>query len=418
MRPFLPYLGALHAVLAILTLHVSLFPHGDAAFTLTLRRQFDGWHDLLALYRNTSSYAPLPPNGTRHAIPLLDALVFGEDMRDDVLRAAWCGEYLPPGTQRAPYCRCVSRQHDAYLNASSPSVAGAADIPASVRDAAVRGLVSCLRDRPVWRVWPFWSTHVASPCLYVLVVATAFLLVASDLDDCLVCGLVGLLCVYTSVALFASNPGRHCLWSFSILVVWPLVHCVIAPGLRSPSPSSSREDDPPGATEALLINAPGDRAQMPRGASCFWWAEYLSAPVFALYAGVVHCGRDFVYVMVVVVLGAAVGGLALRSFWCGQAYPDSGGKGQMRPILQRVVWLGILGASAGLLSLNLVYYQPALPLTLGVGSVAMLGATLLLSLLQYPGTETGSILPVQCALALARNAVMFLIVYADAPRMH
>ena len=409
LRSLFPYLGALHALLAIVTLHHLLFPHGGAVFTLTLRRQFDGWHELLSLYRNTSSYAPLPANGTRQPISVLDALFYGEDMRDDVLRAAWCSEYLPPGTQRAPYCRCVSRQHDAYLNASSVSVSRAVAIPDSVRDAAARGLASCLGYRPVWRVWPFWETHMASPCVYALVVVASFFFVASDLDDGVIRGLVGALTLYTSVALFLAYPSRHCLWSVSILLVGALTHVVILPGLRPPN----RE----GEVDEPLLNAPGDHAAMPRSPSCFWWAEYLCAPVFALYAGVVHCGRDFVYVLVVVTLGTAVGGLGLRSFWCGRAYADGGTKGQMRPVLQRVVWLGILGASAGLLSLCAVYYQAGLPLLLGNGSVALLGVTLLVSLLQYPGTETGAALPVQCALAFARNLALFLLVYLDAPRV-
>ena len=132
------------------------------------------------------------------------------------------------------------------------------------------------------------------------------------------------------------------------------------------------------------------------------------------YAGALHGGRDFVYVCLAVTLGMAIGGLGMRSFWCGQAYPDGGAKGQLRPVLQRVVWLGILSASAALLSLVSVYYQPDLPVRLGVGSVILLGATVLVSLLQYPGTESWSALPVQTALVLARNLALLGMVYFDA----
>jgi hypothetical protein len=409
IRPVLPYLGAVHALLAIVTLHAFIFPHGDVLFTLTLRRQFDNWRELIALYRNTTSYAPLGPNRTRTQLDVADALAFGEDMRDRMLGAAWCAEYLPRGTERAPYCRCVSRQHDTYLNASSSFVADGLDVPSAVREDAVRGLVSCLGARPVWRVWPFWATHVASPCLYVFVVVATFMWLASDLDEGVIGALVGILVLYSGVALFIANPARHCLWSISILLVGAIARWVVAPGLR-PIPSGDGADQP-------LVNAPGDRAQMPRGSSCFWWGEYLCAPVFALYACVVHGGRDLIHVLVVLLLGGAVGGLGLRAFWCGNAYPDAGAKGQMRPILRKTVWLGILGASVALLSLCAIYYQRPLPVVLGDGSVAMLGATLLVSLLQFPGGDPGAALPLQCVISFARNIALFVLVFIDVRRM-
>jgi hypothetical protein len=401
------YLGALHALLALLCLHVSLLPRGDAMLALTLRHQFNGWGELIALYRNTSSYAPPLPNGTRAPIPLADALWHGETMRDALLGAAWCAEYLPPGVPRAPFCACASRRHDLYLNASSPFVAAAQPIPTAVRNDAVVGLVSCLNTRPVWRVWRVWATHLASPCVYVLVVAAAFCWVASDLGDVAVRRLVWALCGYTALLLLFAGPARHILWCGSVLLVAVLVHWVVLPGL-APADGDDQE---------RLLNAPGDYAQMPRAPSCFWWAEYLCAPVFALYAGALHGGRDLVYVCVVVTLGAAVGGLGMRSFWCGHAYPDGGAKGQLRPVLQRVVWLGILAASGALVALAAAYYQPGLPVRLGDGSVVLLGATVTVSLLQYPGTEAWSALPVQCGLALARNLALFLMVLLDAGRV-
>ena len=405
----LPYLGALHALLAILTLHYAILPHSDAVFTLTLRRQFYGWHDLLGLYRDTAWYVPALPNGTRPALPLADALLRGEEMRDEALRSAWCLEYLPPGAVRAPYCGCLSRKHDAYLNASGDAVASGGTVPQAARDGAVKGLVSCLGSRPVWRLQPVWGTHVGAPCLYLLVVAACFLCAASDLSDSTVRLGVWAISIYTGgVLLLGAHSAMHALWSLSLVAVAALIHWVILPGLV-PQPDSEAEQP--------LLNAPGDHAQMPRGASCFWWAEYLSAPVFAFYAAAVHGGRDLVHVVIVVTLGAAVGGLALRSFWCGQAYPDAGGKGQMRPILQRVVWLGILGAAAGLLALQAVYYRDGLPLRLGIGSVALLCATLLVSIIQYPGAEAAGALPVQFALALARNVALFALVFLDARRI-
>jgi hypothetical protein len=182
---------------------------------------------------------------------------------------------------------------------------------------------------------------------------------------------------------------------------------VITPGLIQ-----SGEGD-----QEQLLNAPGDRAQMPREPSCFWWGEYLCAPVFALYAGVVHGGRDLLHVVIVVTLGAAVGGLGLRAFWCAHAYPDGGAKGQLRPTLQRTTWLGIVAASGALLSLCAVYYQGGCPLTLGPGSVVLLAETILISVMQYPGAESGVALPVQYFLALARNVALFFIVVRDVSRV-
>ena len=396
------YVGFFYAVLALFVLHISLVSHPDASLVLTLRHQFNQWSDLIALYRNTSSYAPLSSNGTRVPVPLGDALWYGENMRDSLLRAAWCEEYLPPGTQRAPFCGCLSRSHDSYLNASSSHVSQGAVIPATVRDSAVRGLVSCLGFRAVWRVWPFWSIHIGSPCVYVFVVAASFLWMSSDMPDVTVSRLVWGLCVYTSAILVYSGGFQHVVWCASILTVGALAQWVILPGLLP-------QEDAGG-----VPNAPGDRTPMPRQQSCFWWAEYLSAPVFALYAGAVHGGRDFVFMCVMVVLGAAVGGLGMRSFWCGYAYSDGGAKAQLRPMLQRVVWLGILSASAALFSLVVVYYQSDLPVRLGGGSVVLLGATVVVSLLQYPGTESWSALPVQAVIVGARNLALLYLVYYDA----
>ncbi len=396
------YAGFLYAVLALFVLHFSLIPHGNASLVLTLRHQFNRWDDLISLYRNTSSYAPLSSNGTRVPVPIGDALWYGESMRDSLLRAAWCEEYLPPGAQRAPFCGCLSRSHDSYLNASSSSVSQGRAIPTAVRDSAVRGLVSCLGFRPVWRVWPFWSVHIASPCVYVFVVAASFLWMSSDMPDATTSRLVWALCVYTSAFLVYAGVFQHVVWCASILTVGALAQWVILPGLCP-------QEDAGGAP-----NAPGDRTPMPRQPSCFWWAEYLCAPVFALYAGAVHGGRDAVFACVVVVLGAAVGGLGMRSFWCGYAYSDGGAKAQLRPVLQRVVWFGIFSASAALLSLVSVYYQPDLPVRLGAGSVILLGATVLVSLLQYPGTESWSALPVQAVIVCVRSLALLYMVYYDA----
>ena len=79
-----------------------------------------------------------------------------------------------------------------------------------------------------------------------------------------------------------------------------------------------------------------------------------------------------------------------------------------------MVWFGILSASAALFSLVVVYYQSDLPVRLGGGSVVLLGATVVVSLLQYPGTESWSALPVQAVIVGARNLALLYLVYYDA----
>jgi hypothetical protein len=47
----------------------------------------------------------------------------------------------------------------------------------------------------------------------------------------------------------------------------------------------------------------------------------------------------------------------------------------------------------------------------------MLGATLLVSLLQFPGGDPGAALPLQCVLSFARNIALFVLVFIDVLRM-
>ena len=82
--------SVLHAALAI-----ALLAMPDAQLTLTLRHQFNDWTPLLDLLRAT---------------PPADATV--ESLRAQAQNLSWCAAPLPPGTSRAPYCRCIDRNLD------------------------------------------------------------------------------------------------------------------------------------------------------------------------------------------------------------------------------------------------------------------------------------------------------------------
>ena len=370
--------SVLHAALTI-----ALLAMPDAQLTLTLRHQFNDWTPLLDLLRS----AP-PANATV------------ETLRAQAQALSWCSAPLPPGTSRAPYCACIDRSLDKFLNDTSWKSAD----DSTVRDAAVMGFVSCLSSRPVWRVCPVWGVHYATPATYALFVSSCFLWVAAGLRRRWTNIPIWILCLAVSAALLAQAPMRNSFWVITILLVAVLVEWVLLPGM--PSPTAEPQEEAPSSEP---------RATVDRVASSFWWCEYLCAPVFAFYVPLMHCGRDFFMSAVVVVLGGAVGGLGLRSFWCAKAYSQEP-KDQFRDVMQRITWLGILASSAALLTVAAVYYRADQPkYSMGKGSIALLCVTILIGLLQWPGIPVTSprVLQAQAALALARNVAMFALVTAD-----
>jgi hypothetical protein len=317
---------------------------------------------------------------------------------------SWCAAPLPPGTSRAPYCGCIDRAIGAFVN--NTAWLNSADNSA-LRNRAVMDFVSCLSARPVWRVWTVWGVRYATPAVFALYVSSSFLWVAAGLRRRWTNIPTWGLCLAVSVALIAQAPLRNSFWVLTILMVGALIEWVLLPGMADPPELPTPNDG-----EAL---APLGGSYADRVASSFWWCEYLCAPVFAFYVPLMHCGRDFFMSAVVVVLGGAVGGLGLRSFWCAKAYSQEP-KDQFRDVMQRITWLGILASSAALLTVAAVYYRADQPkYSMGKGSIALLCVTILIGLLQWPGIPVTSprVLQAQAALALARNVAMFALVTAD-----
>lgn len=374
--------SVLHAVFAIVLVSLSVSPE----LTLTFRRQFDEWPGLLDAFRKAGP----GPDAT---------------LKPRALSLSWCNVTLPPETTRAPYCACVAKTADKFANASAQE--GQLQ-PA--RDAAVMDLVACLRDRPVWRVWPVWAVRLSTPAVYALYVAACFLWVAADLPSRYQAFPLWVLSAVLVVALMVRDYVHNSFWAFTFLLVVLLIDWILVPGMArgmdwAPVPSADT-GEPASRQGGGLTRTP----------SCFWWCEYLTAPVFALYVPLMHCGRDLYFTAVFTMIGTAVGGLGLRSFWCAQAYSE-GFRTQFRGIMQDVVWLGILASCVALSFLTGIYFSADAPYTLGAGSVGLLVLTFAVSLLQWPGNQDyRQLLMTQMCLALARNVALFGIVAADVLR--
>jgi len=358
-RLSLSLLSALHLMFAVGLLVISMaLP--ERSLTITMRRQFDDWTPLFEVYR------------TGRTLP-------GRGMRESLLALAWCNASLPPGTARAPYCECISLQHGLYLDA-----VGNATANAPARESAVRGLVRCLTARPVWRVWPVWSVNPVTPALYILLVSGCFLWVAADLTVAWTRWVLWLLSLIVAVVLVVHSPYENCLWAASIPVVGILVEFVMIPGMEEYSSS--------------------------RYPGCFWWCEYICAPVFSLFAPLMHNGRDIFSLIVAVALGSTLGALGLRSFWCAYAYADTRFYRDIHILTSIATGL----ASMALLTLAGIYYNPATPFLLGRVSVVLLATTVALPLLQSIPMDKDHRLVLQVGLAVARNIMLFAFTAWDA----
>jgi hypothetical protein len=375
-------LSILHAAFAI-----SILGMPDAQFTLTLRRQFDDWGPLLDLYRSS----PIAANAS-------DAIY------SRAMELSWCAAPLPPGTIRAPYCACVARQHAKFSNVSLLANAD------SARDEAVMGLVSCLSSRPVWRVWPVWGVHYGTPATFAFFVAACFLWVAASFSHRWTSIPIWTLTLGVCTALFVMAPVRNGLWVVTVLTVSIIIEFILLPGMQIPAEAAA----------IMRQEQLGDFVRASKIPSCFWWCEYLCAPVFALYIPLMHCGRDIVMTGVVVMLGGAVGGLGLRSFWFDLILQD-GKNVQFKDVMQRVVWLGILASSVTIATLTAVYYDghSSAHFAMGSGSIALMALTAVIGLMQWPGVQKHNwILVVQSLVALTRNIALFGIVSGDLIDMH
>lgn len=351
--------------------------------TLTLRRQFDDWGPVLSLFRDVKDLTALQAihNGS-------------EGLRQHALDLTWCGARKPPKTERAPYCSCVSRQYTSLVNATADNPGS---VSAEAADDAVMGIVSCSFQRPTWRVRSAWTVRYGTPAIYALFVSVCLVWASVGLSRRLTSVPVWGLCVFVCVALIFDGLVRNAFWIFTIVLVGILIDWILLPGMR-----------PSDVYVELRRHVPMDRTP-----SCFWWSEYLCAPVFALYVPLMHCGRDVVMTGVVVMLGTAVGGLGLRSFYCGQAYKD-GFKAQYRKVMQYIVWLGVVACAFFLFFITAVYYNKECPYNMGNGSVFLLAITVVIALLQWPGNEDMPwVLPTQVAMAIARNVVLASIIISD-----
>lgn len=376
MKPTYLVASIFHAACAITLVSISSNP----LLTLTVRRQFDDWSSLLDAFRNAPS-------------------ITSPGLRERALELAWCNATLPPETVRAPYCGCVEKAHAKFRNATSVPLEQA-------REDAAMSIVGCLGDRAVWRVAPVWGVRLSTPAVYVLFIASCFLWIAADLpfrySDVPIFLLAFLMVVLTMVNDYFHNS----FWAFTFVLVAVIIDLILLPGMAIPL-------EPPVLQQVERPVVLPSSALIKRTPSCFWWAEYLSAPVFALYVPLMHCGRDLFFVSVFTMIGTAVGGLGLRSFWCSQAYSEKP-REQFVAVMQYIVWLGILAACVSLSFITGIYYSSDVPYAMGPGSVALLVLTFCVSLMQWPGNQDfEAMLFVQMVLALVRNASLFGLVLSD-----
>ena len=335
----------------------------DRSLTVTVRRQFDDWGPLFRLYRTVEN-------------------PFAVDMRPMLHRLAWCNATLPLAAVRAPYCDCVSLQHTLYLQAAANA---SLPVPLPLRESAVVGLVRCLGVRPVWRVWAVWSVNPLVPGLYVLLVSACFMWVAADFAYGFTRWGLWAMAFTVGVVLAVHSFHENGLWAVTIPMVALLVEIVVRPGVAEQSLSR-------------------------RASACFWWAEYICAPVFALFVSLLHGGRDAFCIIVGVALGSTLGALGLRSFWCTYAYAGT----TFARDIHILTGLATAFVGSALLGLAGVYHEPATPVALGGGSVAMLTLTVVISLLQSAPVSQPVRLVLQALVASVRNLTLFVVLLLDA----
>jgi hypothetical protein len=267
-------------------------------------------------------------------------------------------------------------------------------------------LVRCLGDRPVWRVTPVWGVRLSTPAVYLFFISACFLWIAADLPQKTSSFAVWILAIILVIVLMVNDYVHNSFWAFTFVMIAVIIELILLPGMaiQLEPPVLQQVREPVVMSSAALIN---------RTPSCFWWAEYLSAPVFALYVPLMHCGRDFFFVSVFAMIGTAVGGLGLRSFWCSQAYSEAP-KDQFIFVMQYVVWLGILAACVSLSFLTGIYYSPDVPYVMGPGSVALLAITFYVSIMQWPGNQNyEAMIITQMSLAFVRNVIFFGLMLSD-----
>ena len=357
-------------VLAITIFAVSFQP---PLLAITARHQFDNWSPLLSAFRNAKS-------------------TNSSELRATALNLAWCDAPLPPNTTRAPFCDCVERTYNTFSNKSQ-------SILSSARSDAVMDLVGCLFYRPVWKVAHIWSLRFTTPAIYLFFVVSSSLLFAAELPSRFVLFPIIFFGLILSIILMIQDYVHNSYWIFMFFTVVVLFGLVIKPGF-----------DPEREAEHNL-----DRIS-----TSFWWCEYLICPVFALYVPIMHCGRDLFFISVFTMIGTAVGGLGLRSFWCSKMYAaqtDNDPKSQFMTVMQYIVWLGILASCVSLSFLTAVYYNPNVPYVMGPGSVALLVMTFVISLLQWPGyQEFDQVLVTQQVISIVRVVVFFVLIVVDISR--
>ncbi len=115
---------------------------------LTVRRQFNNWHDLLEFFRNEKKAET-------------------SNFVHEVMQSAWCNYTLPPQTLLAPFCSCVERTARSFANKTKNS------------DESVRSLLGCMALRTTWRVNHLWSVRYTTPAVYVFFICTCFHLPSS-----------------------------------------------------------------------------------------------------------------------------------------------------------------------------------------------------------------------------------------------
>lgn len=366
-------MNRVYLVFSILILALAITLSGTAfvspLLTITSRRQFDDWKPLLSAFRDATS-------------------TNASDLRANALKLAWCDAPLLPNTTRAPYCECVERAHAKFSNQTQASLAQA-------KDDAIMSLVSCLINRPVWRVTNIWGMRFATPAVYLLFVVASFLWLASGASQKYVMIPIIFFAIVLSVLLIIQDYLHNIFWPFMYLTILLIIGLVLQPGYTLENQADQKLD---------LVS------------SSFWWCEYFICPVFALYVPVMHCGRDIIFVSVFTIIGSAVGGLGLRSFWCSRMYASQSQepKSQFMDVMQYIVWLGILASCVSLSFLTGIYYDSRVPYVMGPGSVVLLAMTFAISLLQWPGYQYYDFVPiVQQSISIVRIVVFFALIVTD-----
>lgn len=364
LRTLLSFSGVVHLVLGLMLMRW-VWSDGSHKMTLTARKQFDNWGPLLALYQSPFV------NGT-------DATVL---LRNRTVTESWC-DLTTGSVPNAPeFCSCVQEKFDAYI--VRVNNASYAQNAAKVSDDAVSDMLTCMRHRPPWKVYPTTWITLDPVCLGIpiLLISGVVILFAAGWAHAELYG--ALVIVSVVVALLVKEFTRFWLSGFNLLFFVIMVHWYIAKGMR--------------CTPLHL-----------RLGCAVWIAELFVAPYFGIIVCMFHSARDVLMLVAVAIIIAVSTSFGAQNYWNMHVF-------KILPhhmmTTQWLAWVGTLCCSAVTSVFIMMYWNSTFDRFKAGGFEFLLAITYLIALLQLPTPAFKNVGVVQMTLLTVRNVALFVIVW-------